>query len=111
MGIGRLGLGAVLANGKMKLASTAKLDKALFSNPNLTELSQNLSSNEEVKQFLGLFGKYAKDVKIDPTHSYKYINGHGAAQIFDKTTQEAVIGVTAKVSRPITKFVKYLLKR
>jgi hypothetical protein len=43
---------------------------------------------------------------LDPKHTYKYCNAHGAAQLFDTTANKSVIDVVKRLKRPFTTFFR-----
>ena len=104
--IEHIGIGGVLKGNKMKLANTSGLDKAFFSNPEMTDTFMEIKG-EDIKGFLAQFGKYTEDIKPDISHVYSYKNAHGAAQIADKTTQENLIKIVRLLKHPIKNLLEY----
>ena len=98
--------GFQLNEGLIRLASSKKIQKTLFSNPQTTEIVTNYASGKDAKQALDQFGEFAKGISLDPKHAYKYCNVHGAAQLFDMTANKSVIDVVKRLKRPLTTFFR-----
>ena len=106
MSIGKIGLSGIFANGKMKLASKSHLAKTLFANSKFTETIETDLSAKSAKPFLDLFGKYSKELNLNPEHVYEYTNSYTSAQLVDKTTNKNVILALKEIKRPIGKFIQ-----
>lgn len=105
--MGILPIGGVLINdSKAKLVSSAKLAKTLFSDPKMTDTMKEFATGTEAQTCLKQFGSLTKSIKLNPKHAYKYINAHGAAQLFDVTAQKNVVTAVKKLKKPITTLVR-----
>lgn len=111
--MGLLPIGGIMINdATVKLASSKKIAKTLFSNPEMIDTLKNYTNGNDAKQALDQFGKFAKGLSLDPKHAYKYCNAHGSAQLFDVTTNKSVIEAVEKLKRPfITLFKKNIFKK
>jgi hypothetical protein len=104
-------LGAIQIGDKIRLVKSSKLEQTLFSNPQNAQIFKNNISSMQAVKYLSVFGKYAKNVELDPTHLYQYSNGHGKAGIYDLTANKCVINGVKELSKPIKTFIGNVLKK
>ena len=105
------GIGLVQIGEKVKYASSAKLGKLMFSNPKYKDVITGNITSQKAQGCLSTFGKYARKIELDPTHLYKYSNGHGKAQLFDLTANANVIKGIEKISKPVRAILKNIFKK
>ena len=101
----KLGIGGIMVGSKAKLARSANIEKTLFSNDKMTDVVKELPTLTEAKAHLAQFGKYAEGINLVPDHAYKYVNAHGAAQLYDTTAGQNVIQAVIHLKKPLTTLI------